>query len=436
MYVSATTNLAEKQLKAIKDILTSKIYRRYWPEMTNPDEGKREKWTNSEIAVDHPKRSEEGVRDPTLWATGVGATQTGMHSDVIVYDDLVVPENAYTDEGRRQVAAKYSQMASVANPGSLKWVVGTRYHPRDIYKDLQEMQVGVYDKKGQFTGKSTPRYETFERQVEDQGDGQGEFIWPRQQRKDGVWFGFNPQVLDEIRNEYLDKSQFRAQYYNDPNDESSAPIKRDSWTYFDKKHLSKHGSYWFFNGRKLNIYAAVDFAFSRAKKADWTAIAVVGVDEDHNYFVLDIDRFKTDSIGEYFDAINHAWDKWQFKNLRLEVTVAQQAVVKELQALMKSEGMIVKIDEFRPNRHEGNKQERLQSILEPRYSNGQMYHYRGGNCQILEEELVMLNPPHDDCKDALAAALDLSKAPKKKRERAMQGRNVIQFNRRFGGISR
>ena len=47
LYISSTANLAEKQLKAIKDILTCDIYSRYWPEMVNTDEGKRERWTSS-----------------------------------------------------------------------------------------------------------------------------------------------------------------------------------------------------------------------------------------------------------------------------------------------------------------------------------------------------------------------------------------------------
>ena len=61
LYVSATANLAEKQLKAVKDVLLSDIYRFYWPEMVNEMEGKRERWAADEISVDHPKRKAEGV---------------------------------------------------------------------------------------------------------------------------------------------------------------------------------------------------------------------------------------------------------------------------------------------------------------------------------------------------------------------------------------
>src|SRR3990167_3255879 len=56
LYLSSTSNLAEKQLKLIKDILTSDVFTYYLPEFVNKDEGKREKWTLTEIAVDHPAR--------------------------------------------------------------------------------------------------------------------------------------------------------------------------------------------------------------------------------------------------------------------------------------------------------------------------------------------------------------------------------------------
>ena len=53
LYISSTANLAQKQIKFIKDILTSDIYTFYWPDMVNPMEGVREKWTESEFSVDH-----------------------------------------------------------------------------------------------------------------------------------------------------------------------------------------------------------------------------------------------------------------------------------------------------------------------------------------------------------------------------------------------
>src|SRR3990172_8333630 len=124
LYVSATADLAEKQLYAIKQILDSPIYRRYWPEMIGPDEGKREKWAVAEIAVDHPKRKLEGIRDATCKAVGLTSNITGFHADIVVLDDIVSPVNAYTEEGREKVASAYSQLASIENPGAEEWVIG------------------------------------------------------------------------------------------------------------------------------------------------------------------------------------------------------------------------------------------------------------------------------------------------------------------------
>lgn len=92
LYISATSTLAEAQLYAIKNILISKTYQRYFPEYVNPQEGKREAWSSNEIIIDHPKRFEEGIRDSTIAIAGLTTTTTGWHADILVADDLVVPK--------------------------------------------------------------------------------------------------------------------------------------------------------------------------------------------------------------------------------------------------------------------------------------------------------------------------------------------------------
>jgi hypothetical protein len=108
LYVSATADLAEKQLYAIKNIIDSPVYRRYWKDMINEEEGKREKWAVAEIAVDHPKRKLEGVRDASVKAVGLTSNTTGFHADVVVLDDIVVPGNAYNEEGRSKVSQQHT----------------------------------------------------------------------------------------------------------------------------------------------------------------------------------------------------------------------------------------------------------------------------------------------------------------------------------------
>jgi hypothetical protein len=434
LYISSTANLAEKQLGFIKSILTSPIYRRYWPEMIHLDEGKREKWTNTEISVDHPLRKAEAIRDPTVFTAGLTTGITGMHCDIAVLDDVVVKENAYTEEGREKVRQQYSLLASIEGADSYEWAVGTRYHPNDLYNDMLGMSVEEFDANGEVLSEYK-LYEVFERQVENVGDGSGEFLWPRQQRGDGKWFGFDQKILAQKRAKYLDKTQFRAQYYNDPNDAASAPIQRDLFQYYNKNLIQKMNGSVLYNGRRLNVFAAVDFAYSLKNKADYTAIVVVGVDSFNNYYVLDIERFKTDKIKEYFDKILSLHQKWYFRKIRAEVTAAQAIIVKELKDnYIRNFGLALTVDEHRPSRHMGTKEERMFAALNPRYENRQVYHYKGGNCEILEEELVLQNPAHDDVKDALASVMEICVPPSAGAMTVSKKPWEGKVNNRFGGF--
>jgi len=434
LYISATANLAEKQLSFIKGILTSEIYRRYWPEHVNQEEGKRSRWTNSEISLDHPLRKEENVRDPSIFTGGLTTSLTGLHCDIAVLDDVVVAENALTSEGRSKVASQYSLLSSIEGADAREWVVGTRYHSKDLYNDLMEMKEVLYDDEGEQTGEDNI-YEILEKPVEEQGDGTGQFLWPKQQRKDGKWFGFDIATLAKKRGKYLDKGQFKAQYYNDPSDPDNVPVSRDKIQYFDRKHLHLDNGHWHYKDSKLNLFGAIDFAFSLRSKADYTALVLIGVDSENNVYVLDIDRFRTDRISEYFDHIFELHSKWSFRKLRAEVTVAQMAIVKQLKELIKQHGLALSIDEFRPNKQQGNKQERIASVLEPRYDNLQMWHYRGGNTQYLEDELSTRNPPHDDVIDALASAVDMAVRPTRNLNRKREN-NIVWANSRFRAGSR
>jgi hypothetical protein len=361
---------------------------------------------------------------------------TGLHCDIAVLDDVVVKENADTEDGREKVASQYSLLSSIEGVDSQEWVVGTRYHPKDLYNTMMETFVDQYDENGDLI-EPEPLFEKFERQVESLGDGTGEFLWPRQQRKDGKWFGFDEKILARKRAQYIDQRQFRAQYYNDTYYEDEEGIKREYFQYYDKGLLKRSDGFWYYKSNRLSVFAAIDFAFSLRQRADSTSIIVVGVDADRNYYVLDIDRFKTTLIREYFERILRLHERWGFRKIRAEVSVAQAVIVQELRDnYIRPNGLSLGVDEFRPNRHEGTKEDRMRAALEPKYQNRQMWHYHGGNCQILEDELVSSRPPHDDVKDALTACLDICAPPTVNRYTSQQS-NVIKLmtHGRFGGLA-
>ncbi len=377
LYISATAELAEKQLYDIKNIMTSPLYTKFFPDMVHPEEGKREKWAVSKIAVDHPKRAQEQIRDWTIAAAGLTTNTTGWHADVIVADDVVVPDNAYTEEGRRRVAAAMSQMSSIRNAGGFTKACGTRYHPADIYFSWKNQFALEYDEETQEVVGKTPIWDIKEHVVETDN----RFLWPRTVRADGKAFGFNIKIMARIRGEYEDTTQFFAQYYNDPNDPGSNRISREKFQYYDQRHIKTKGGQWFFKDYRLNIYAAIDFAYSLNQRADSTAIIVIGIDCDGNIYILDIDRFKTDRTLEYFKRVAAMQSKWNFRTLRAEVTAAQQIIVNDLKDHIKREGMRISVDEYRPSKAEGSKEERIASTLEHRYDDGLIWHFQGASRQ-------------------------------------------------------
>lgn len=429
LYVSATAELAITQLYAIKNILGSSVFMRYFPEYINPQEGKREKWSSTSIIIDHPKRKKEGIRDATIKTAGLTTNTTGWHADIVISDDLVVPENAYTEDGRESVSKKSSQFTSIRNAGGFTMACGTRYHPVDIYHVWKEQWYEDYDDDGVVIDR-LPVWDVKEYKVETDNI----FIWPRTVRTDGKAFGFDLKVLSRIRGEYSDQVQFHAQYYNDPNDPSSNRISTDKFQYYNPRFLKKEGSNWFFKGNRLNVYAAVDFAFSLSRKADYTAIVVIGIDHERNVYVLDIDRFKTDKTLEYFKHISQLHSKWKFKKLQAEVTVAQKVIVNAIKDYVKKDGLRLSVEEYRPSKQEGSKEERIAAALEHKYDNLEMWHFEGGWTQVLEEELVQARPAHDDIKDALASAMTIAIPPARSMGNKIKDfMNETSKRSRFGG---
>ena len=127
--------------------------------------------------------------------------------------------------------------------------------------------------------------------------------------------------------------------------------------------------------------------------------------------------------------------KWEFTKLRAETTVAQVVIVRDLKDLLKDQGTPLYVDEYRPSRAEGKKEERMASVLEHRYDNGQIWHFKGGYTDLLEEELVLARPAHDDIKDSLASAISIAVKPKSSKSREKNKTLSNIYSSRFGGVA-
>lgn len=442
VYLSAGDDLTKGQVYAIQNMISSDIYRRYWPTMTKPEEGKRARWSAYEIIVDHPARKNRGIRDSTLIGKTVKSNFTGLHADIIVFDDVVVPNNAYTEIGRGDVKRSLSQCTSILNAGGCIKAVGTRYHPQDAYFDMQEAVYKLWDEAEKEFISEEPLWDILEEVVEDEGDGTGNFLWPR--TKSSVtedWFGFDIQQLEIVRADYFSKGeqgQFYAQYYNNPNDDSTHMFDRSLFQYYDPKFITNTGGSVAFKGKRLNVFAAMDVAWTdisapTAKTADYTAIAVVGVDEDGYYYILDLDRFKTSNFQMYYDNVISLSSKWGFRKIMIETNAGGKLVAQEIERLARQAGGSLSVEK-KANAGFGSKSKimRQYAVVNPKYELRSIFHRRDGLFSALEEELILERPPHDDLVDALGMALEFSKPPMKTKKYLSEDRKIVT-DVRFGG---
>jgi predicted phage terminase large subunit-like protein len=439
VYLSAGEDLAKDQIYAIKNMMTNDVYRTYWPEMLHADEGQREQWSAFSFNVDHPERKRRGVRDHTIIVKTVKSNAIGLHCDLLIPDDVVIPDFADTVTGRSTVNRAMAQFTSILNPRGEILAVGTRYHPSDFYQTCIDSEYPVWDEKTrEFRGKRK-LWSVLNREVEDSGgDGTGQFLWPAVKNVDtGELYGFDEQTLAIIRADYEAKgqlAQFFCQYYNNPNAIDLQNISRGNFQYFDPKHISVVGGVVYFRDRKLNVFAGMDVAWTSSDTADYTAVAVIGIDWENNIYVLDLVQFKTSNFAVYYDEVIRLHNKWGFRKLRIETNAGGHFVKQELERMVRENGNSLTID-GKSQTKDGSKAERKAATLHWRYGDQKVWHFKGGIINEFEDQVVQGNPKHDDLVDAFIAAIVICKAPGKRTStenvRVMES-NIV-YDRRFGG---
>ncbi len=442
LYISANEDLGRLQMSFIQNIFTGNEFRTMWPDHFIPEAGRRDKWTSLALNTDHPKRVQLNIRDETIAVKTVKADKTGRHPDEIIYDDLVVPNNAYTELGRGEVRKGASEAVSLAKGNALMTAVGTVYHPKDQYAVWEGSTYMDYTDGGEYVGEKN-LWKVIKHKVEDQGDGTGNYLWPRVWNP-GLkeWFGWDIRSISKKKAEYISNGegvQFYAQYYMQPNDPSSHRLRYDSFNYFNPKNLLWKGDHWEYSGKKLTIGLFMDAAVTdasnrNAKKADFTALAVVGIDTEGFYYILQLEQFQTDKRSIYYDWVVQLWKKWGFKTLEIELENAGKIIAEGLKEQLRKDGYSLVVN-GRPAPRGISKGERHASITLPRYEQGIVLHNKGGWTTELEEQLVKERPAHDDLLDVVTMAIEKLKQPYRSTWSFSdeESDNVIAAHSRFGG---
>jgi len=133
MIIGKTQDFARKILYGIKQRLTHPMYSKL--QITfGPSGGWKAaatEWSQTRIYLDR----EDGEKDPSVEALGIGGMVYGARADLIVLDDAITLGNS--GEYSKQMDWIRQEVATRLGPEGQLLVVGTRVAPMDLYRELR-----------------------------------------------------------------------------------------------------------------------------------------------------------------------------------------------------------------------------------------------------------------------------------------------------------
>lgn len=198
-------------------------------------------------------------KEATIEAWGlVDGMPTGRHFHLRLYDDVVTEKSVTTPEMIRKTTNAWELSDNLGAEGGKVRYIGTRYHLFDTYATMLERGVAI------------PRIHPATRDGSDD-PRQAVFMKPEQLEEKRRTQGAYTFACQMLQNPVADRSQgFRQE-----------------WLQFFTP-ASTHN---------MRVILLVDPAHQRKRDSDYTAMLVIGVGADGNYYVLDILRDRLSLTG-------------------------------------------------------------------------------------------------------------------------------------------
>lgn len=332
-------------------------------------------------------RTDDTLKEPTVYATGIGTVNVSTHWDVIIIDDPHSEKNTNTKEQIDKVIAHYRLLLSLLEPHGELIIWGTRWHFYDLYDFLLEEEDVAHN----------PNWEYLEVDAEEK-------------RPDGKLFfeeRLSPAFLKQQRlalNDFL----YSCQYRNKPTDEKTQCFKKSFFKYWG----GEFEEYPVQGGKRilLNIYILIDRAFSSKTQADFTGCICAGVSSSNNIYILEAERRKC-GLNELFDLVvgwMHKYGQERVKKVGVE-TINWEEIEVHFRQQMGKRNLYFNLVRLAPDSRQ-SKAGRIEAALQARYANGAIFHKK--RMVDLEDELMRFPVgTHDDLIDAEAYLPQLMLAP-------------------------
>ena len=400
-FFSHTRPIAKAFLRQIqREFESNKVLHMAFPDVLWGEDTKASpKWSEDDGIIVKRKTN---PNEATIEAWGlIDGQPTSKHFKKLLYDDVVVAGSVTNEEMIAKVMVEMERSYNLGTTPGVKRAAGTRWHFNDAYKTMAD--------RGTFRLREYPGRTG--------GTEEGESV---------VWS--DDTHFEKRRN--MGPYTYAAQILLNP--------KADALQGFKRQWLNTYTTITQSQSDQMTKYLLVDAASSKKKGSDYTAMMVVGLGADQNYYVLDMIRDRL-SLTERAERVFRLHRKWKPREVRYE-KYGMMADIEHSRSRQEAENYRFSIIEVGG---QVKKQDRIGRLI-PVFEQGKVYlpkslHVTDYQKQVvdlvksfIEEEYAAFPVGlHDDMLDALAriAEPELSLVwPKERKLNLEPQRRLIHSN--------
>jgi predicted phage terminase large subunit-like protein len=350
-------------------------------------------WSVDQFTV----RRSRSHRDPSVLARGLTGNVTGTRADIVICDDVEVPNTCRTAASREELRRRLGEIDFVLVPKGLQLYVGTPHSYYSIYADRPRAEIG----------ETRPFLDGFARLRLPLVQPDGSSAWPER---------FPAEVVEDLRCS-AGPQRFRSQMMLEPAPPSAASLNPDRLVAYTDS-LSSHwaqGRLVLSIGQTPIVASACwwDPAYGRPGRGDRSAIAVVMLDRSGHYWLhgLRYLQFSLERLADVDEATQLARQAIAFASAMKQsrLFIETNGIGRFLPALVRRElrqaGEQLAIVE----RHSSKgKNERILSALDPILAAGHLHVHESVFVSGFIEEMREWMPGTatlDDGLDAVSSAI-------------------------------
>ena len=240
-------------------------------------------WASDQLTVERPRE----LRDPSMLARGLGANLTGSRADLVICDDVEVPNTADTVTKRDDLRRRLAELSFVLVPGGLQLCIGTPHAQDTIYADPEGREPD-----------NRPFLADYQRLVLPIVDEAGQSRWPER---------FPPDHIQALERE-VGPLRFRAQMMLEPVDLREVRLDPGRLTTFEAEleitSANRRRRYTLGGHELTSVNCWWDPAFGSPSGGDASVVAVVFADANGGFWCTDLVYLRHDPrvVGEVDEA--------------------------------------------------------------------------------------------------------------------------------------